>query len=151
MRQAGRVRYIFYIGKRFCIGIGDAGAVVLQAETDDLLWREVVVIDLVRSDLRDLVVLTVQTTEVTTCTGEGETGGARVEMVEGFFLDGIDGQRTRFGINLTDEHAVMVTTTATTARLAIGYMTMVRTELALYRTIIQSLIISGLHQNTIAS
>jgi hypothetical protein len=151
MRQAGRIRHIFYIGKGFGIGIGDARAVVLQTETDDLLWREVVVIDLIRSDLRDLVVLTVQTTEITTRTGEGETGGTRVEMVERLLLDGVDGQRTGFGIDLADEYGVMVTTTAATARLAIGNMTMVRTELAPDRTIIQSLIISGLHQNTIAS
>ena len=91
MRQARRVCHIFYIGKGFRIGIGDARTVVLLTETDDLLWCEVVVIHLVRSDLRNLMVLTVQTTEVTARTGEGETGGARVEVVEGFLLDGIDG------------------------------------------------------------
>jgi len=92
MRQTRRVRHIFYIGKGFCIGIGDARTVVLQAETDDLLRREVVVTDIIRRDLRDLVVLTVQATEVAARTGEGETGGARVEVIEGLLLDGIDGQ-----------------------------------------------------------
>ena len=92
MCQTCRVYHIFYIGKGFGIGIGNAWTVVLQTEADDLLWREVVVIDIIRSDLRNLVVLTVQTTEVTTCAGEGETGGARMEVVEGLLLDGIDGQ-----------------------------------------------------------
>ena len=151
MRQTRRIYHIFYIGKGFGVGVGDAWAVVLLTEADDLFRREVVVIHLVRCDLRDVVVLTVQTTEVTARTGEGETGGARMEVVERFLLNGVDGQRTGFGIDLTDEHTVMVTTTATTARLAIRNMAMVRTELALYSVVVQSLIIFTLHQNTIAS
>jgi hypothetical protein len=91
MRQARCVCHIFYIGKGFRISIGDARTVVLLAETDDLLRREVVVIHLVRSDLRYLVVLTIQATEVTARTGEGETGGARMEVIERLLLDGIDG------------------------------------------------------------
>ena len=91
MLQTRRIYHIFYIGKGFGIGIGNAWTVVLQTEADDLLRREVVVIDIIRSDLRNLVVLTVQTTEVTTRAGERETGGARMEVVEGLLLDGIDG------------------------------------------------------------
>ena len=90
------------------------------------------------------MVLTVQTTEVTTRTGKGETGGARMEVVERFLLNGVDGQRTGFGIDLADEHTVVVATTATTARLAMGDMAMVGTEQALHSTVIQSLIISTL-------
>ena len=37
------------------------------------------------------MVLTVQTTEVTARTGEGETSGARMKVVEGLLLDGVDG------------------------------------------------------------
>ena len=74
-----------------------------------------------------------------------------MEVVEGLLLDGIDGQRTGFGIDLADEHTVVVATTATTARLAMGDMAMVGAELALHRAIIQSLIIPTFHQNTIAS
>ena len=73
------------------------------------------------------MVLTVQTTEVTTRTGEGKTGGAWMEMVEGLLLDGIDGQRTGFGIDLADEHALLIPATATAACLAVGYMTMMGT------------------------
>ena len=91
MCQTRRVRHIFYIGKWLGIGIGDARAMVLLAEADNLLRREVVVIDIIRSDLRNLVVLTVLTTEVTACAGERETGGARMEVVERLLLDGIDG------------------------------------------------------------
>ena len=38
------------------------------------------------------MVLTVEATEIATCAGKGETGGAGVEVVEGFLLDGVDGE-----------------------------------------------------------
>ena len=142
--QTSRIQDIFYISEGFGIGVGDARAVVLLTEADDLLGREVVVIHLIRRDLRDLVVLTVHATEVTPRAGEGETGGAGMEMIEGFLLDGIDGQRTGLGIDLADEHTVVVATTTTTACLAIGDMAMVGTELALDSTVVQSLIIPTL-------
>ena len=97
------------------------------------------------------MILTVQATEIAACTGDGETGGAGMEMVEWLLLDGIDGQRTRFGIDLADECATMISSAATDARLAIGYAAMMRTEQTLHSSIIQTLIISTLHQNTIAS
>ena len=134
--QTGTVSYIFYIREGFCIGVGDARTVVLQTEIDELLWREVVVIDLVRGDLRDLVVLTVQTTEVTPCAGQRQTGGARVEMIEWFLFDGVDGQRTGFAIDLADEHAIVITTTATAACPTVSDTTMMRTEQALYHPIV---------------
>ena len=82
------------------------------------------------------MVLTVQTTEVTPCAGQRQTGGARVEMIERFLLDGVDGQRTGFAINLADEHAIVISTTTTAASLAVGDTTMMRTEQALYHAIV---------------
>lgn len=49
--QTGTVRHIFYIGKRFCIGVGDTWTMVLQTEINQLLRGEVVVVHLVRGDL----------------------------------------------------------------------------------------------------
>ena len=97
------------------------------------------------------MILTDQTTEIATRASDGQTCCARVEMIERLFLDGVDGQRTRLAIDLADQYTVMIPSTATKARLTIGDMTMVRTELALYPIAIQSLIILTLHQNTIAS
>ena len=91
------------------------------------------------------MVLTVQTTEVTPCAGQRQTGGAWVEMIERFLLDGVDGQRTGFAIDLADEHAFVITTTATAPSLSFGDATMMRTEQALYHAIVQLLIISTLH------
>ena len=151
VRQAGRIRHIFYIGERFRIGVGDAWTMVLQTEIDDSLRREVVMADIYRSNLRNLVILTVQTTEIATRTGQRQAFRARMKMIQRLLLNGVDGQRTRLAIDLADQYTVMIPSTATKARLTIGDMTMVRTELALYPIAIQSLIISTLHQNTIAS
>ena len=49
--QTGTVRHIFYIGKGFRVGVGDARTMVLQTEVDQLLRGEVVVVHLVRGDL----------------------------------------------------------------------------------------------------
>jgi hypothetical protein len=59
-----------------------------------------------------------------------------MEVVEWFFLDWVDSQRTGFGIYLTDEYTVFVTTTTTEPRLAIGYLAMVWTELALHLSVL---------------
>ena len=101
--------------------------------------------------LRDIIVLTVQAPEITACAGKGETGRTRMKVVERFLLDGIDGQCTRLGIDLADKCTTTISSTATDARLAIGYAAMMRTEQTLHSSIIQTLIISTLHQNTIAS
>ena len=81
-----------------------------------------------------------------------------MEMIERFLLDGVDGQRTRLGIDLADECTIVIATTATDARLPIGYATMMRTEQTLHSLLVrvcnprlQTLKIFTLHQNTIAS
>ena len=82
------------------------------------------------------MILTVQATEVTSCAGQGQTGGARVEMVEWLLLDRVDGQRTGLGVDLADKHTVVVSATATTARPSVGDTAVVWTELALHHTIV---------------
>jgi hypothetical protein len=90
------------------------------------------------------MVLAVQTAEITARTGNGETLGSRVEMVEWFLLNRVDGQRAGFAIDITDEHTVMVATTVTEASLAVCDRTMVWTEQALHSSVLQLLIISAL-------
>jgi hypothetical protein len=90
------------------------------------------------------VILTVQTTEVTTCAGEREALGARMEMVERLFLDGVDGQGTGLGIDLAKKDTAIIAPTATAACLSIGNMAVVRTELTLDCPTLQLLIIPAL-------
>ena len=97
------------------------------------------------------MVLTVQTAEVAACAGKGEARGARMKVVEWFLLDGIDSQRTGFVIDLAHEDTTMIATAAADAHLAIGDATVVRTKQTFNGTAFQTLIISTLHQNTIAS
>ena len=72
-------------------------------------------------------------------------------MVERFLFDGVDGQRARLSIHLADEHAILIASVSADARLTIHYLAMMWTELTLYPPIVQLLIVSALHQNTIAS
>lgn len=136
MGQTGSLRHIFYIGKGLRIGVGDARTVMLQAKTNHLFWRQVVMARLGRRHLRDVMILTVQTMEVTTRTSQRQTGGPWMEMIQWLLLDGVDGQRTRLAIDLADEFAIVIPATTTKARLAIGYPAMMRTDLTLHPAIL---------------
>lgn len=136
MGQTGSLRHIFYIGKGLRIGVGDAWTVMLQAKTNHLFWHQVIMAHLGRCNLRDVMILTVQTMEVTTCTSQRQTGRPWMEMIQRFFLDGVDGQRTRLAIDLADEHTIVIPATTTKARLAIGYPAMMRTDQALHPAIL---------------
>ena len=85
--------------------------------------------------LRNLVVLTVQATEIAARTGNGEALGARMEMVQRFLLDGVDGQRTGLAIYLAQEHTVLIATAPADARFAIRHFAVMRTELTLHPSI----------------
>ena len=97
------------------------------------------------------MILTILAPEVAARTGQGQTSGAWMEMVERLLLNGIDGQRTRLGIDLADKHTVLIAPAAADACLTIHDTAMMRTELTHYCPTLQCLIITTLHQNTIAS
>ena len=94
MGKSGSVDDILDVCKRLGIGVGNAGTMMLQAEVDHFFWREAIVTDDIRCSLRDVVVLAVETAEVATRTSNGKAGGAWVEMIERFLLDGVDGYGT---------------------------------------------------------
>ena len=108
-------------------------------------------IDISGRHLRNVVVLAVQATKVTARTGQGQTCCTRMEMIKRFLLYGVNGQRTRLAIHLTDKHAILIPPTATYARLALGNTAVVRTERTLHPSVVQTIIIPAFHQNTIAS
>ena len=87
-----------------------------------LLWR----------CLGDIMILTVQASEVTTCAGNGETGSTRMEMIKRFFLHRVDGQGTRLAIDLAYKPAIMIPPTTTDTRLALSDVTVMRTERTLH-------------------
>ena len=91
------------------------------------------------------MVLTVQTPKVAASAGDGETLGARMEVVQRFLLNGVDGQRAGLAINFAHKYAALVATAPADTRFAIGNLAMMRTELTLHPSIVQSLIIPALH------
>ena len=99
-----------------------------------LLWR----------CLRDIVVLTVQASEVTACAGKRKTLGAWMEMIERLLFNGVDGQRTGLSIDLAKENTTIIATTATASCLTFSNMTMMRTEQAFQLSILQLPIIPTL-------
>jgi hypothetical protein len=70
MCQTGRICYILYIGKWLRIGVGDARTMMLQTKTNHLFGCEVIMPHIRRHHLGDLMVLTIQTMKVTTCTSD---------------------------------------------------------------------------------
>ena len=91
------------------------------------------------------MVLTVQAAEVAARTGDGETCGARMEVVERFLLDGVNGQRTRPSVHLANEHTALIASALADARPALADVAMVWAEQTLHPAIIHLLIIPALH------
>ena len=83
------------------------------------------------------MILTVLTVEVAARTGDGEAFGARMEVIERLLLDGVNGQRARPSVHLTDEHATLIASATADARLALTDAAMMRAELTLHPAIIQ--------------
>jgi hypothetical protein len=108
---------------------------VLQAQIYDLLWRQVIMPDIRWRYLRNLMILTVQTPEVAASTSNGKALGVRMEVVQRFFLNGVDGQRTGLAIDFADEHTIHIPATPTDACLAIRNLAMMRTEQTLHTLI----------------
>jgi hypothetical protein len=124
---------------------------MLHAELHYLSGREVVMADDGRCHLGYLVVLTIQATEVAARAGNRQTRRARMEMIQRLLLDRVDSQRTGLAIHFADKHTVLIASASADARLTVGYLTAVGTELTLHLAVIQFLIVFALHQNTIAS
>ena len=74
------------------------------------------------------MVLTVQAAEVAARTGDGKALGAWVKVVERLLLDGVDGQRTRPSIHLTDQHTALIASAPADARPALADVAMVWAE-----------------------
>ena len=82
------------------------------------------------------MILTVQTPEVAASTSDGEALGARMKVVQRFLLNGVNSQRTGLAVHLADKHAIHIPTAPTDARLAVGNLAMMRTELTLHPSIV---------------
>ena len=67
-------------------------------DSDNISGKELVVIHLFGFFLRDLPVLAVETSEITAGGGYRKYQGGRIEMVQGFFLNGVSMNGTGISI-----------------------------------------------------
>ena len=106
--QYSRIVEVFKENSRFIVGVGDRGDTPLHAEPHDLLWHQLIAIagDLILSQgtvvlfpqalaqraahLRDVPVLAKATPKVAADGADGKDVGARQEVIERFFLDGVN-------------------------------------------------------------
>ena len=70
MRQSCRIHNVLYISQRFRISIGNTWLMMFLTYANDTFRRKVVTLHLLRKHLRDVVILTIQATEITTRTRE---------------------------------------------------------------------------------
>ena len=89
--QPGTIGDVLDIGEGFGVGVGNAWAMVFPAEGNDLFGLQFVIRNLRGRNLRDVMILTVQTTEIATCAGQREARGAGMKVVEWFLLDRVNG------------------------------------------------------------
>ena len=128
MCQLTGLEGVFEPCKRLGIGVGDSGQMAVEAKLYESFWGEVVIGLFVGTRLGDLPVLTVLATEIATCACHGEATGARQELVEGFLLDGVDGEGTGFSIAFGIESPVDIDSGTTNAALAFSNDTLMGTK-----------------------
>ena len=118
MSLLGDVIDVLIIGKRLRVGIGNARQMMLDCNIYNIRWRQLVEIYSRRKYLRDIMVLTVETTEVATCTGQRQTSGSGMELIQWILLYRIICQSTRFTVNNRVKHSVKIPSAATFSMLA---------------------------------
>jgi len=91
---------------------------MLDSNIYNIRWRQLVEIYSRRKYLRDIMVLTVETTEVATCTGQRQTSGSGMEFIQRFLLYRIICQSTRFTVNNRVKLSVKIPSAATFSMLA---------------------------------
>ena len=95
----GYVIDIFIVGKRLSIGKGDTWQMMLDGNLYNFQRRQLIEVNIGWKHLRDVMVLTVETAEVTTRTRQGKATSARMKLIEGLLLNGIISQGTWLAIN----------------------------------------------------
>jgi hypothetical protein len=68
-----------------------------------------------------------------------------MEVIEGFLLDGVDGEGTGLSIDVADEYTALIASATTDTALAVGDVAMMRTEQALDLAVLQTIIIPTIH------
>jgi hypothetical protein len=102
MGLASGVKSIFKIDGRFRIGIGDGSASVLFRQRNNFRRGDLGTFNPalpVPRHLRDLMILTLEASEIATHSGHGERGRPRKEMKERLLFDGVHIQRDRTSID----------------------------------------------------
>lgn len=92
MRFLGYVIDIFIVGKRLSIGKGDTWQMMLDGNLYNFQRRQLIEVNIRWKHLRDVMVLTVETAEVTTCTGQRQTAGSRMKLIQWFLLNRVISQ-----------------------------------------------------------
>ena len=105
---AGYISDVLDIGERLCVGEGNAWTTLVFADVHQLLGGDVVRIHLVGCDLRNLMVLTVPAGEVAPCACHRQAFCAGMELIERFFLHGINGQCARPSVGVAVKTATPV-------------------------------------------
>ena len=105
---------------RIVVGKGDAAAGVGFCGTGNRLWSGLAAEFGHLFGLADVPVLTELATEIATCGAKGQDARAGVEMIERFFLDGVDAKTGAFSIGI--EHHLSVLDLANKAKASIPFL-----------------------------
>jgi hypothetical protein len=97
------------------------------------------------------MVLAVLATQVATCAGYRKATRSGMKFHKRLLLHRVIGDGTRLSIDIRNEASAFVATASAEAPLPFTQRAAMRTEVAPNGSILQSGIISALHQNTIAS
>ena len=101
-----------------------------------------------RADLRNFTILAETATKITPCAGNGKSGCARKEMIQGFFLHRVDIGGNKFGIIMRIKDAGNILTYSAKTKFTLRNFTAMRTKLTMHPQIFQLCIkLSFFHMN----
>jgi hypothetical protein len=144
-RLDGCIIHILKKNNGLCVGVRNAWAVVLKRTGDNILGRQVKVLDLFGAHLRDLPVLTELAVDIAPGCGDGESRGVRQKMEERFFFDGVYHGGAGLSIDQSIISSADILSDSTVASFFITKFAIARTELAFDFPVGQFLIIPRFH------
>ncbi len=115
----------------FVVGEGDGVTTVLQGEFGNVLGRNVARVDLIVMGLRDVPVLAEEAAHVAAGGAQAEDSGARKEMIQGLFLNGVNLERGGCTVAKIEELSILIDADEAETGLAVANVAVSGTEIAM--------------------
>ena len=131
-RGVAYINDIFRPDGRLVVGECNGWTAIANRQRDNILRRNVRGMHLIGFRFRDVPILAKKTAHIAASGTERKYSRAGKEMIERFFLDGIDLQRCRRSVPETIKFSALINANETETRLALSDVAMPRAKIAVH-------------------